>query len=314
VRLRLVPSLSPLAALFHRVINRLRWGEHRGGMFVSVVGATAAGARIERSWHLLAEGDDGPLIPSMAAAAIIRRCLDGRLPPAGARPAVNELELADYAPLFSSRAIFAGMREVAPGDEQGPLYRRLLGEAWDTLPEPLRAIHGGGSDYEGIATVERGTGLIARLIGACFGFPRAGSGVPVRVTFVRHPGREVWWRDFAGRSLRSVQHDGAGRFDRLLVERFGPFAVGLALVLEEGKLRFVPRGWSFLGIPLPTALAPRCEAYECAEGGRFRFHVEIGHPLAGVIVRYRGWLAPAAAPLAWAERAAEMHRAGVPAS
>ncbi|MGX7875953.1 DUF4166 domain-containing protein [Mesorhizobium sp. ORM6] len=26
---------------------------------------------------------------------------------------------------------------------------------------------------------------------------------------------------------------------------------------------------------------------------RFRFHVEISHPLAGSIVRYRGWLEPA---------------------
>jgi len=25
---------------------------------------------------------------------------------------------------------------------------------------------------------------------------------------------------------------------------------------------------------------------------RFRFHVEISHPLTGLIVRYRGWLEP----------------------
>ena len=69
VRLRLLPSLSPFAALMYRTINVLSWGEHRGGMFVAVGGTGPDGERIERSWHLLAEGDDGPLIPSMAAEA-----------------------------------------------------------------------------------------------------------------------------------------------------------------------------------------------------------------------------------------------------
>ena len=59
-------------------------------MFVAVQGTGPGGERIERSWHLLAEGDDGPLIPSMAAAAIIRHCLAGRLPAAGARAAASD--------------------------------------------------------------------------------------------------------------------------------------------------------------------------------------------------------------------------------
>jgi len=41
-------------------------------------------------------------------------------------------------------------------------------------------------------------------------------------------------------------------------------------------------------------LAPRCNAYEYAAAGRFHFHVELGHPLTGLIVRYQGWLAPTA--------------------
>lgn len=83
VRLRLLPSLSSFAALIHRAINALGWGEHRGGMFVAVEGAGTEGGRIERSWHLLAEGDDGPFIPAMAAAAVIRHAL----PPSRARGA-----------------------------------------------------------------------------------------------------------------------------------------------------------------------------------------------------------------------------------
>ena len=96
VRFKLLPSLSPLAPLMHWATNVLRWGEHRGGMYVSVEGVRDDGVAVERSWHLVAEGDDGPFIPSMAAEAIIRHCLDGRQPRTGARPATSELELQDY--------------------------------------------------------------------------------------------------------------------------------------------------------------------------------------------------------------------------
>ena len=50
------------------------------------------------------------------------------------------------------------------------------------------------------------------------------------------------------------------------------------------------RRWRVFGLPLPLRLAPRGDSYEHAEDGRFHFRVEIGHPLTGFIVRYRGWL------------------------
>jgi hypothetical protein len=294
VRLRLLPSLVPFALLMHGAINVLRWGEHRGGMFVAVEGAGPDGASIERSWHMTAEGDDGPLIPSMAAEAIVRRSLDGRPPPPGARTAVTELELADYLALFAQRRIVCGVRDAMPAD--APLYRRLLGEAWTALPGPVRAMHEltGTLIASGLATVERGTGPLSRVVAAVMGFPAAGTAVPVRVDFHREGGREVWRRNFAGKAFFSTQEEGRGRFERLLCERFGPFAFGLALVRDGDKLRLVVRRWSVFGVPLPLALAPRGEAFESADDGRFNFHVEIGLPLVGLIVRYRGWLVPQA--------------------
>lgn len=107
VRLRWLPSLSFFAPLFHLAINTLRWGEHRGGMFVKLEGS-AGGVAVERTWHLLAEGEDGPLIPSMAVEAIVRKCLDGAKPSAGARPATGDLELEDYEALFERRTIYTG--------------------------------------------------------------------------------------------------------------------------------------------------------------------------------------------------------------
>jgi hypothetical protein len=64
----------------------------------------------------------------------------------------------------------------------------------------------------------------------------------------------------------------------------------MALVPEEGRLRLVLRRWSAFGVPLPMWLCPHTKSYESAEDGRFGFHVEISHPLTGLIVRYRGWL------------------------
>jgi len=293
VRLKLLPSMLPFARLMHWASSRVRWGEHRGGMFVAIAGE-AEGARVERTWHMIAEGDDGPLIPSMACEAIIRHGVDGRRLEPGARPATNDLELEDYEKLFTRRTIHTGVRETTSATSSLPLYRRLLGEAYASLPAPLQAMHDldGAMSAEGTAAVTRGIGLLARIVAAIVGFPRAGDNVPVRVDFKLENGRERWTRTFAGRSFHSTQEQGRGRFEWLVCERFGPLIGGMALVLDGGRLRLIVRRWSLFGIPLPVWLAPRGGTYEYAENGRFHFHVEIAHPFTGLIVGYRGWLVP----------------------
>lgn len=298
VRLGLVRSLAPLARLFHWAISRLRWGEHRGGMFVSVAGRDATGGAMARSWHMLAEGDDGPFIPSMAAAAILRRALAGAKPAPGARSAARELELGDYAPEFSARRIVTGVRDTVEEGVTAPLFRRILGRAWDDLPERVRALHAraGAHAWEGVASVERGRGLPARAVAALFRFPRAAAAVPLRVEIAPRGERSMWRRRFAGRGFTSVLGAGRGRFERLLVERFGPFAFGVALVRDGETLRYVVRRWSAFGVPMPRAWAPGGATREYDDAGRFGFDVEIRAPLAGLIVRYKGWLEPASEP------------------
>ena len=292
VRAKLLPSLAPFAPLFHAAINVLRWGEHRGGMFVAVAGAGRDGRAVARSWHMIAEGDDGPLIPSMAAEALIRQRLDGRRPAAGARAALRELELADYEALFARRTIVSGVRDTPAA--AAPLYQRLLGDAYAALPAPIRAMHQltGTLAAAGRATVERGEGFVARMIAAIVGFPPTMRDVAVRVDFTLRDGRELWRRDFAGHVFSSTQEEGQGRFERLLCERFGPFAFGIALVCDADRLNLVVRRWSFFGIPLPRTLAPIGSAYETVADGRFRFFVEIRLRLVGLLVRYQGWLVP----------------------
>ena len=293
VRLRLLASLLPFASLFHFVTNTVRWGEHRGGMFVSVEGINPGGERIERSWHLLAEGGDGPFIPSMAVQALVLHSLAGKRPAAGARAATQELEVADYEEVFRRRTIYTGQRESIADTESVPLYKRILDEAWEALPAPLIRLHNLGAEglkAEGMARVETGKNIFARLLAALYGFPRAGETVPLSVSFHCRDGGEVWTRDFASRKFSTFQSEGQGRADKLLVEKFGPVTFEMALVLKDGRLHSVTRGWSVFGIPLPLALAPKASVYEYADGDGFCFHVEVRHWLMGLIVQYEGRL------------------------
>jgi hypothetical protein len=290
VRLKLLPGLSMLAPLMYLATNHLRWGEHRGGMFVEVEGTNESDAPIKRSWHLLAEGDDGPLIPSMAVEALVRRTLEGRPPSPGARAAVRELELDDYQALFANRTIHTGTRDDAP-DGAIPLYARILATAWETLPAAIRQLHN-CSGARGRASVERGASALAQLAAAIMGFPKATADTPVSVQFTAAGGEETWTRRFGDESFSSIQYAGRGRSQGLLCERFGPLTFAMALVAKDGRLSLVLRCWSAFGIPLPMWLCPRSNSWEEAEADRFRFHVEIRHPLTGLIVRYKGWLEP----------------------
>src|SRR5262249_52571506 len=116
--------------------------------------------------------------------------------------------------------------------------------------------------------------------------------VPVKVEFRQKDGGELWERDFAGIKFSTFQWEGKGFYDKLLMEKFGAFAFAMALVLDGGKLKLVPRHWKFLGVPMPLSLAPFGDTFEYAENDTFHFSVEMRHILTGLIVRYQGWLRP----------------------
>jgi Domain of unknown function (DUF4166) len=292
VRIGLLPSLSLMARPMHFVTNRVRWGEHRGGMFVEVRGLAADGNTVVREWHLLAEGDDGPLIPCMAIAAIIRNALAGNAPTPGARTALADVDLSDYETLFSQRRIYTGIRQRVPAATM-PLYQRVLGDSWESLPSRIRQLHSvtSTSTFAGRCTVERGRSPLAWLVAESIGFPKAGWDQSISVQLSVDGDGERWVRTCGGRSFSSVQHPGSGRAEWLVRERFGPVAVDMALVAQAAGLRYVIRHWTFFGIPLPLWLGPRSTASESVEDGKFRFDVAISHPITGLIVRYRGVLA-----------------------
>ena len=287
-----LPSFAPLSPLFHAVLNRMRFGEHRGGMFVRAQGR-AAGRPMEMSWHLLAEGDDGPYIPSMAIEAIVRKMLSGERPLPGARAGTDALNLADYDRLFRSKTIYTGFRRE---ERDVPLFRQLLGPVFDDLPPRLRELHDSKDprQWSGVAEIRRGQGMLARMISALVGFPQAGKQIPVSVTFTPEKGKERWTRNFGGRRFSSTQSAGLGKDQYLLAERFGVVTVALALVLDGGRLALIPRRWHLLGVPLPGFLLPKGQSFESEENGRFHFDVEISLPFIGLVVAYKGTLEPVA--------------------
>ncbi|MEM7489842.1 MAG: hypothetical protein AAF390_12050, partial [Pseudomonadota bacterium] len=82
--------LLPLL-LAGRRITRLPTGDH-GGMRVGARGIDGDGRPTDATWSLLATHDDGPQVPTLAAAAALRALVDGRIAP-GARLANDALTL-----------------------------------------------------------------------------------------------------------------------------------------------------------------------------------------------------------------------------
>ncbi len=263
-----------------------RWtrgaGSERSAFEVRLFGA-AAGRRVVRCWTLIADAGDGPEIPTLAVPLLLQKLAAGAIP-AGARDAGGLLSLDDFQPSLAGLATRQGLteRELPP-----PLYSRLMGKRFAALPPAMRRLHSvlrdGGANGE--AEVVRGRSPLALLAGALFGFPPAGRH-RVHVAFAERDGEERWTRDFSGSRFSSRLFQ-QGDY---LVERFGALRFAFELPSDQNGLRMVIRRWWLGPLPLPLALAPRSEAREWEEDGRFHFDVPISAPLFGPIIHYRGWL------------------------
>jgi hypothetical protein len=262
-------------------------------MFMEVRGTDEQGHSICRSWYLVADGESGPAVPTLAAVAIIRRCLHGATPDAGARPAMNDLELSDYEAMFDSLQIHTGTRDESPGSRHS-LFENVLGTSFHSLPAPIRELHSvpGDAGFSGRASISRGNGILARIIAWFVGFPAANDDTPVSVRIEQQGLQESWQRDFDGDVFSSEMSVNNGRQAGLICERFGPARFGMALVVEGDTLHYIPRRWTFLGLPMPKWMLPGGAMLETVRDGKFVFHVEITLPLVGHVVTYKGYLEP----------------------
>ena len=288
-RFRLFPPLRLFTSLFHKLHGVLTYGPHRSGYFV-----TLKNKDLSADFHLTAEGDDGPIIPAIPAAIFVKKHLRGYRFKSGARSGALDIGFQDYADIFAQLNIQYG-HYISRTASPTPVYRRLLGEGFETLAGEIQSLHDIDREkiYKGRANITRGKNPLGSLICALFGFPKAGQDIEVSIR--REPlgdNLELWERRFNGRKMRSTQAVGTGRRSHMIIERFGPIAVNLTYTQDGDRYRVATNGWRAFGIPMPKILSPYGDVYERAVGGKFHFHVELCVPLIGRLVTYIGWFNP----------------------
>jgi hypothetical protein len=288
VRARIVSSLTPVARPLAAVADRLRrFGTDRGGLRIDMEGGA-----IPRVWCLLAEGGDGPFIPAVPAAALIRKLARGALDTRGAMPCLGLLTLGEIETEWRR----AGLRVAAGWGEDGlglrpSLYRRVLGAAYDRQSHAGQVLHDAvPSQWIGRCTVDGAKTAPGRCLSWLFQLPTATRDASIVVEFAAIESGEVWTRRIGSRVLRSRQYIGLRRPSGWIVEQFGVLAFDLELSAVAGRLELLLRGMRCCGLHLPRSLWPRITASESEKDGRFHFDVEIGLTWIGRLVRYRGWL------------------------
>ena len=291
VRGRLLRSLVPLAPLLRWLADGcLPFGSDRGGMLVEANGQDVSGQPLRSTWSLVAEAGVGPTVPTLAALLLVRQIRDGLLEFRGAAACAGLLELADYSADFDRLGIVTG-RQACPLDPS--LFQRLLGPAFDELPQETRTLHRPSPVLiaDGVARVDGATNPFGRLVASLLGFPRAGESQALRVVIeAASDGSERWSRVYPTRIMRSVM-TAPDRPSATLEERFGFFAIRLRIEAGPEGLTLTPVSGRWWRLPLPLRLMPRVRARETAEPGRHCFDVTIGLPLIGRLVAYRGSLA-----------------------
>ena len=269
----------PLLALKHR-LGFL--GTDRGGMFVSLEGADAAGQPKRIDWHLEAMNGHGPYIPTIAAVILARRLARGEEDRTGATACVGFVTLDEVLNEVVDL-------DIGAYDRDEPLYARVLRGGFGALVRRVRELHElrDPSRWRGVADIDRGGSLLARLAGVFAGLPAEGRGVPLTVNFIPSEGGETWIRDFGGRIFRSHQSQQGPH----VCETIGPSRLSFdAISTADGGLSLTLVGLRVLGVPVPRVLWPIIETREWEEAGRYRFSVEARLPSGGLLVRYVGWL------------------------
>jgi hypothetical protein len=169
-----------------------------------------------------------------------------------------------------------------------PLFRQVLGAAFDRLPELTRQVHSGVQhlSLQGVCSIERGHNYLARVAGAIAGMPATVSESPLAVRIDAHTWGEQWTRWFGRQCMQSTLTAQRG----LLVERLGLLTIAFQLREEGGRLTWTPRAGRVLGVPMPARFFAGINAVERVAEGRYCFDVRAALPVLGLIVHYRGCL------------------------
>lgn len=168
-----------------------------------------------------------------------------------------------------------------------PLFQRLLGDDFGSLPPTVKILHSrdGCHRYCGEVEVSRGKHPLARLLAWATRLPPAGKG-DVAVEIDADGRCERWTRHIGGHAMPSRLWSENG----VLCEKLGLVRFGFRLSVEESIIVWRVARVHALGLPLPARWFDAVRARESEVEGRYRFDVAAAMPIAGVLVHYRGWL------------------------
>lgn len=286
VRLRLFRSARTFSAVGNLIANALdRFGSQDGGMLVEVAGLDGSGNPCRANWQLKASKGHGPYVPIGPAAAVIEKLLLSTELTSGATHAAGLVSLNEILPWYANLGVQTQQSAVVL---DAPLFQRVLADEFEHLPEVTRQLHRGWPAViaRGRAMVQPATSPASRLIARIFGLPATAGEHQLEVVIESRDGREYWTRRFGAHTMRSVMQ----AHGRLLEERFGPVSIAMQLDGTRLGLEMRPVSGRFAGVPLPRFMLPSVVAKETSEGGRHLFEVDIGLPLLGRLVAYRGVL------------------------
>ena len=180
------------------------------------------------------------------------------------------------------------------------VYRRILGDRLDLLPESLRSFHDIEKPWRGtaMARIDRGPTILHSLVATFGGLPPAQERCPLQldITPATRWGLtgELWRRDFGGFVLESFQWAEG----ELLRESFGWLSMAFRLTVDPPKLVLDVASVRFSGIPIPGFLAPGGTGIELGRDDGVAFEATATAPLLGMVVRYQGLLVAESTPLA----------------
>ena len=174
------------------------------------------------------------------------------------------------------------------------IFPAVLGDSFCELPKPLQELHRGeyNSEWQGNASIRGASNYVGRIVAALVGFPVSDEETSARVSIEVTRQGETWTRSLGGRQFRSHLSVGTGREAGLMCERFGIITVAMTITWQNDQLRFVPRHWKMGPVPLPSALLPNGDSFECVSDGSFAFNVRVEMPIIGLIAAYEGTLRP----------------------
>ncbi len=294
VRLGILKSLAVLVRPLRLLAELFKpFGTDRGGMRVDVLVENDAGQLLRRAWTLAAGAGDGLYVPTLPALAALKMLATGSLEWRGAGPCAGLIPYDAIAAEFGQHNIKTQTQEISA---PAPLFRRLLGKAYDALPLVIRQAHEvhGVLVLEGRADAASPDNVLGALIAWLFRLPRSGSNMPVRVEMrSEDDGSETWTRTYPGVTMRSNLRNpdpATHQVDEVL----GPLTIRLQWKPSAHGLQLETQGARLLGCPLPNFLRPHSHAEETVGAdGQFHFDVPITLPLIGTIVHYKGSLKPA---------------------